>query len=138
MVMSPFEVLSYQYSSCSGYSIFMTAILRSIGIPSRVGTPQWINCSSPMHCNHNWIEIYDDNGCWSFTNAWKDGVAAMNQTWFYPEKTNGQIAGNTNNSIFASSYAPTNNITHFIMEWDYPATYVHAWDVTNNYHTNST
>eukprot|EP01083_Nonionella_stella_P017073 47696_1 len=142
LIMSPFEVMTYSYASCTGYSNLFTAMLRSIGIPTRVvGTPHWncnctgCTCQGPFECNHNWIEIYDSNHHWSFTDAFPTNYQRMNHTWFYPKDTNCSIAGNTNYSIFASSFAPTDG-THFIMEWDYTATYVPAWDVTSNYHTN--
>lgn len=138
MRISTFEVMSYQYSSCTGYSNLFTGILRSIGIPTRItGTPHWncactgCNCTSPFECNHNWIEIYDNNGHWSFTDAFPTGYQQMNHTWFVKD-ANCSIPGG-NYSVYAASFAPTDG-THFIMEWDYSATYVPAWDVSTNYH----
>ena len=135
---STFEVMSYLYSSCTGYSNLFTGILRSIGIPTRItGTPHWncqcigCNCTSPFECNHNWIEIYDNNGYWSYTDAFPTGYKLMNKTWF-TNNANCSIPGG-NYSIYAASFAPTDG-THFIMEWDYSAKYVPAWDVSLNYH----
>eukprot|EP01084_Bolivina_argentea_P173204 299994_1 len=138
---SSFEVLTYEYSSCTGYSNLFTNMLRSIGIPTRiVGIPHWncncsgCNCTGPFECNHNWIEIYDNNGYWSYTDAYPTNYQVMNDTWFSGKDVNCAIPGNTNYSIFASSFAHTDG-THFIMEWEYSATYVPAWDVTLNYKT---
>eukprot|EP01084_Bolivina_argentea_P070670 128505_1 len=135
---SPFEVLSYGYGSCTGYSLFVTAALRSIGIPTRVvGTPQWVSNCTGTPGNHNWIEIYDQNGYWSFMDAVNlEGYTTINTSWFYPNWTNCQIPGSLNHSIYASSFAPTDNKTYFVMEWEYDAKYVPAYDVTNNYQTN--
>jgi len=136
-----FEVMSYQYASCTGYSVLFTGILRSIGIPTRItGTPHWncpcagCDCASMFECNHNWIEIYDNNGWWSFTEAYPSDYTQMNSTWFV-KGANCSIPGG-NYSIYAASFAPTDG-THFIMEWDYSANYVPAWDVSLNYHKNA-
>merc|ERR1712232_788922 len=59
MVYSPLEVLSYGYGSCTGYSLFVVAALRSIGIASRVaGTPSWVQKCTNLSGNHNWLEVY--------------------------------------------------------------------------------
>eukprot|EP01083_Nonionella_stella_P148232 468877_1 len=134
LVYSPFEVLSYGYGSCTGYSLFVVAALRSIGIAARVvGTPQWVfNCTN-LTGNHNWISIYDENGYWSFTDA-PGGYDTMNTTWFYPEDTSCQIAGDLNHSIYASSFRKNHDSSiYFVMEWDRNAKYVPAFDVTDDY-----
>lgn len=134
MVYSPFEVLSYGYGSCTGYSLFVVAALRSIGIASRIaGTPSWVQNCTNLDGNHNWLEIYDENGHWSFTDS-PGGYNKMNVTWFYPQDTSCQIEGSLNHSIYASSFKKDNeSSTYFVMEWDENAIYVPAFDVTTNY-----
>lgn len=137
LVYSPFEVMTYGYGSCTGYSTFVVAALRSIGIAARIaGTPSWVTSCTNLTGNHNWIEIYDENGYWSFTDA-PGGYGKMNVTWFYPKDTSCQISGSLNHSIYASSFAKNNESQiYYVMEWDYSATYVPAFDVTTNYQPN--
>ena len=160
--MSPFEVLSYGYASCTGHSITLVTALRSIGIPSRVAGTIWnSNCStltninkneiklksekikhnnnnnnikSALDDNHSWFEIYDENGFWSFCNANSCGNG-FNHTWFYPKDTNCQTSSNSNYTIYATSYQTTG--LQYVLPWAFDDHTVNAYDVTDNYHNYS-
>jgi len=131
---APFEVITKQYASCTGNSNLVVAILRSIGIASRVvGTPMWnTNCTHGSAGNHNWIESYNPiTQAWSFTDAWGYGNPTMNTSWFYPGDTKCALDNNPNYSIWAQSYKPTGY--HYPIVWDWNATYINAYNVTDNY-----
>ena len=135
LIMSPFEVYSWGFASCTGISIFTCSILRSIGIPCRVaGVPQWNSQCTGMAGNHDWIEVYGADGpYWSFTDATSDNVQGLNQTWFFPKDTNCQIEGSLNMSIYATAWEFDQSQTYFVMAWDYHGKYVPGVDRTSYY-----
>jgi hypothetical protein len=152
---SPFEVMAAHYASCTGLSVFLVSCLRSIGIPARVaGTPHWNlgnkTCpqgdASPDCGNHDWVEVWSDDGAWSFVD--ERGQIALNTSWFFPEHVRHQQPNSLNHSIFATSYAPAEYIAasyggdddvlavpspFFPMAWDWGNPQVPAWDVTLRY-----
>lgn len=134
LIMSPFEVYSWGYASCTGFSIFTCSVLRSIGIPCRVaGVPQWNSECTGMAGNHDWIEIFTEDGYWSFSDATGTNVQGFNQTWFFPKDTNCQIEGSLNMSIYATAWEFDQNSTYFVMAWDYDGKYVPGIDRTSYY-----
>lgn len=83
--------------------------------------------------NHSWIEVFDGER-WVFTGAHEapsDDTHALNNTWFYPEKTNLQIAGDPEFAIRSTTYSNHSQI--FPLAWNpsYPGVY--SIDVTHWY-----
>eukprot|EP01083_Nonionella_stella_P099834 280843_1 len=58
------SILLFGYASCTGLSIFFVNILRTVGIPARLGgTAAWNG--KEENGNHSWIEVWDsDDGKW--------------------------------------------------------------------------
>lgn len=127
LIMSTFETMAYGHASCTGMSIFLVNALRSVGIPAHVtGVPEWNNAEGG---NHDWVELWDGEH-WSFTEFQN---LNYNQTWFYPGKTNLQVPGSLNHSIYSASWTPTNDGRYFVMSWDYRVRDIPASDVTLQY-----
>lgn len=139
-IMSPFEVITHGYASCTGMSTLLVDALRSQGIPARAaGTPRW---NTPEGGNHVWVEVWDD-GVWSFTGA-AEYNGRLNDTWFFPAPARSAQPDSEScdgSSIFASSWAPTSHDTFWPLYYLRDsagsclpnATYVPAEDVTRSY-----
>jgi len=98
---SPMTFLKRTFGRCGEESTFLTAVLRSIGIPARqIYTPRWPHCDD---C-HAWVEAWCD-GSWHYLGAcepepfldkgWFDAASArsmllhcrvFNNTKNYPDK----------------------------------------------------
>ncbi|KAG2441674.1 hypothetical protein HXX76_003292 [Chlamydomonas incerta] len=126
-IMSPSQVISHGYASCTGLSIFNVNALRSVGIPARVaGTPEWVGSGG----NHDWVEVWAD-GVWSFCDAIRQ---PFNQTWFFPDPVRWQISGSFKHAVYAASFKPTPKEIIFPLAWrdDYESV-VPGYDVTKYY-----
>lgn len=120
---SPYESMRARYASCTGLSILLVDVLRSVGIPARVtGIPRWSDESG----NHTWVEIWD--GKWHYIGAAEP--TELDQTWFTTK------AAETNptfpkNRIYATSFKQTG--LSFPMVWAPHLNFVPAVDVTDRY-----
>ncbi|PNW71410.1 hypothetical protein CHLRE_16g653150v5 [Chlamydomonas reinhardtii] len=126
-IMSPSQVLSHGYASCTGLSIFNVNALRAVGIPARVaGTPEWVGSGG----NHDWVEVWAD-GVWSFFDAIRQ---PFNQTWFFPDPVRWQVSGSFKHAVYAASFKPTPKGIIFPLAWrdDYESV-VPGYDVTKYY-----
>ena len=106
---SPNESIQAGMASCTGLSILLISVCRSLGIPARfVGTPSWYNNSG----NHSWVEIWD-NG-WHFTGAAEPVEDLLNAGWFdnYASKA---VQGHQKYGIFAVTWNPSDH--YFPMDW---------------------
>jgi len=119
---SPYETIASHYASCTGLSILLVDVLRSVGIPARVvAIPMWADNSG----NHTWVEIWD--GSWHYMGAGEAG--ALDHTWFSQKVSQ----TDAKHPIFAVSFKKTNLI--FPMAWAPDLTDVSAVDVTADYRT---
>merc|ERR1712072_1650135 len=56
LIYDPMSTIAYGYASCTGVSIMLVDVLRSVGVCARVvGTPAWHNNINEE--NHNWVEV---------------------------------------------------------------------------------
>lgn len=107
---SPRESMALGMASCSGLSIILTDVFRTMGIPSRVaGTPLWISKEG----NHNWSEVWID-GKWYFTEYYPN--AALNTSWFL-ERAGKADKSNPIYWMYATSWKTQPNNQHFPMVW---------------------
>lgn len=119
---SPYESIAIGYASCTGLSILIADVLRSVGIPARLaGIPSWTNTGG----NHTWVEVWD-NG-WHYIEAASPGN--YDDTWFSGQATEANTQ-NYLNSIYAVSYAKTSTL--FPLVWDNRA-HIYAENVTLRY-----
>ncbi len=121
---SPYESIDASMASCTGLSILLIDVCRSVGIPMRfVGAPKWVNVPG----NHSWVEVWD-NGGWHFLGAWEPGP--LDETWF---EHRAAFADSTNSlhSIYATSFKKTGLL--FPTVWDSTVNYVHATNVSTRY-----
>jgi len=120
---SPYESMESGLASCTGLSILLIDVCRSVGIPARfVGVPLWADHSG----NHSWVEIWDDG--WHFIGAGEPGP--LDKSWF-SERAALANDSEWKYSIYASSYKKTGVI--FPPLFDKNATYVNADIVTDSY-----
>lgn len=123
---SPFESIDAGLASCTGLSILLIDVCRSVGIPARfVGVPLWKDHSG----NHSWVEIW--NNGWHFIGAFEK--SPLNETWF-GERAKTSDDSNWKYSIYAASFKKTDVI--FPPLFDSTATYVFADIVTDRYSDN--
>lgn len=121
---SPFETIEGGYASCTGLSIFISDVLRAVGIPARVaGTPLWVDKSG----NHTWVEVWD-NGRWYHIGAAEPGE--YNDVWFNDIAAQAD-ASDPSHRIYAVSFKRTGML--FPTIWDPLVDYVYAQDVTERY-----
>lgn len=73
------------------------------------------------------------NGTWHFMGAAEPSPQGLDHAWFYPFPVNTSIPGGTMNSVFATSWEPTQSGLHFPLYWDLSIKWVHADDVTRYY-----
>lgn len=122
---SPRESMAIKMASCSGLSIILTDVFRTMGIPSRIaGTPLWVSGEG----NHNWSEVWID-GQWYFTEYYPN--AALNKSWFL------ERAGKADKSdpkywMYATSWKPL-SAQYFPMVWAFGDKTVPGVDVTDFY-----
>ena len=112
-------------ASCTGLSILLIDVCRSVGIPARfVGTPSWYNNSG----NHSWVEIWD--GEWHFTGAAEPTEDRLNESWFEDLASKAE-KGSDKYGIFAATWEHTD--IYFPMDWLPGVKQYNAIDVTNRY-----
>jgi hypothetical protein len=122
---SPKESQASGKATCSGLSILLVDVCRSVGIPARaVGTPMWSNGAG----NHTWVEIWD-NG-WHFLGADEHDPNGVNHGWFAKAASEAK-EGVPLNAIYATSWKKT-GLT-FPMVWAEVNQTVPAVDVTRRY-----
>ena len=112
-------------ASCTGLSILLISVCRSLGIPARfVGTASWYNDSG----NHSWVEIWD-NG-WHFTGAAEPVDDLLNAGGFdsYASKA---VQGHQKYGIFAVTWNPSDQ--YFPMDWLPGVKTYRGLDVTERY-----
>ena len=125
---SPYESIDAGMASCTGLSILLIDVCRSVGIPARfVGTPLWYNDSG----NHSWVEVWD--GEWHFTGAAEPTDDRLNESWFQ-DLANKATVGSSKYGIFAATWQETG--IYFPMNWLPNVKKYNAIDVTNRYKTN--
>lgn len=121
---SPAESIKVGYASCTGLSIFISDVLRSVGIPTRiVGTPQWVDKSG----NHTWVEVWDA-GEWHHIGASES--EEYDEAWFNDLASQANTADPIHR-IYAVSFKRTAQL--FPTIWDPFVDYVYAIDVTQHY-----
>jgi len=130
---SVFQVIANKSASCTGLSVFLTAALRSVGVPARItGTPHWD--LGPKYCpngdadgdcgNHDWVEAFTGGG-WSFLDeaAGPPNALRVNYSWFCCDNATIPLAcshaafqkvGTLNHSIFAASWGPAELQPHYL------------------------
>ena len=122
---SPYESINAGMASCTGLSILLIDVCRSVGIPARfVGTPSWYNNSG----NHSWVEIWD--GEWHFTGAAEPTEDRLNESWFEDLASKAE-KGSDKYGIFAATWEHTD--IYFPMDWLPGVKEYNAIDVTNRY-----
>ncbi len=123
---SPSESMEIKMASCSGLSILLTDVLRTMGIPSRIaGTPLWVTKEG----NHNWSEVWLD-GKWYFVEYYQN--PDLNKSWFL------ERAGKADKSdpiywMYATSWKKQPGGQHFPMVWDRESKEVPGVVVTDFY-----
>ncbi|MBF0570759.1 MAG: transglutaminase domain-containing protein [Candidatus Omnitrophica bacterium] len=117
---SPNESIRARYASCTGLSILLTDVLRSVGIPARIAAiAMWPDGSG----NHTWVEIWD--GHWRYIEA--DQPSPLDHTWFTMKASR----TDSGHPIYATSFKRTR--LKFPMRWALNLKFVSAIDVTENY-----
>jgi hypothetical protein len=121
---SPYESMKAHYASCTGLSIVLVDVFRSVGIPSRLaGIPLWKDRSG----NHTWVEVWDA-GQWHHIGAAEPGP--YDQAWF-TQKASETDPSDPDHRIYAASFERTN--LKFPLVWNPRIHYVYAVDVTGRY-----
>ena len=124
---SPYESIDAGMASCTGLSILLIDVCRSVGIPARfVGTPLWHNNSG----NHSWVEIWD--GQWHFTGAAEPTGGKLNDSWFR-DLASKATKGSNKYGIFAATWEETD--IYFPMNWLPNVKKYNAIDVIDRYAT---
>lgn len=122
---SPKESIAQGKATCTGLSIILVDVCRSIGIPARaVGTPMWWDKSG----NHTWVEIWD-NG-WHYTGADEYDEKGLNHGWFR-ENASKADESQPAHSIYATSWKKDHGI--FPMMWSPRDNSVGGVNVTTRY-----
>jgi transglutaminase-like putative cysteine protease len=84
--LSPLATLRTAYGRCGEESVFLVAVLRSVGIPARqVYTPRWAHTDD----NHAWVEAWAD-GRWWFLGACEP-EPVLNMGWFNESASRGML-----------------------------------------------
>ena len=122
---SPSETIETGLASCTGLSILLIDVCRSLGIPARfVGTSMWYNDSG----NHSWVEIWD--GEWYFTGAAEPTKNKLNEGWFILNASKA-IEGDQKYGIYASTWSKSES--YFSMDWLPEVKIYNAIEVTRKY-----
>lgn len=121
----PYESIKQGMASCTGLSILLGAVARSVGIPMRLaGCPLWYDNSG----NHNWNEVWLD-GAWYFTEYNRDSQG-LNRAWFLRKAAQAD-ANHIDRAIYASSYKTQN--AFFPLVWDKENKTIPAYNVSAFY-----
>lgn len=68
LIYDPMSILAYGYASCTGLSIFLVDLLRTVGVPARLaGTAAWNG--KKENGNHSWVEFYGSDSNWHIMEA---------------------------------------------------------------------
>ncbi|GIL74868.1 hypothetical protein Vretimale_2445 [Volvox reticuliferus] len=127
-IMSPSQVLSHGYASCTGLAIFFVDACRAVGIPARVaGIAEWTETGG----NHNWVEVWH-NGVWSFTEPLGFPNRPWNQTWFFPEPVRRAKLHSYAHGIYAASFNHTGHFFPLAWRDEYEST-IPGYEVTKYY-----
>lgn len=122
----PQESIETHLASCSGLSILLIDVCRSVGIPARfVGTPRWSDNSG----NHSWVEIWSD-GDWHFTGACEPAGDRLDEGWFTGRASEAK-GDDPRYAIYAASFRRTS--IHFPLVWNMRDRSVSALNVTSRY-----
>jgi hypothetical protein len=122
---SPKESQASGKATCSGLSILLVDVCRSVGIPARaVGTPMWSNGAG----NHTWVEIWDNS--WHFLGADEHDPNGLNRGWFVKSASEAKEDVPLN-AIYATSWKKT-GLT-FPLVWAEENQTVPAVNVTRRY-----
>lgn len=122
---SPKESIAQGAATCTGLSIILVDVCRSVGIPARaVGTPLWWDKSG----NHTWVEIWDKG--WHFTGADEYNEKGLNHGWFV-ENASKADENHPAHSIYATSWKKDRGI--FPMVWAPRSPNVGGVNVTASY-----
>ena len=131
------ESIKAGYASCTGLSVMLVNLCRSVGVPARiVGIPSWkkkITDANGNHGgNHNWVEIWDGKN-WQHLGASEPGK--LSRTWFTGKAG---WASSTNPRewqfhIYAVRFSRKGSTMFFPLVWDLTIRYVPAVDVTKRY-----
>jgi len=121
---SPHESMEASYASCTGLSILLVDVLRSVAIPARIVLiPEWVDGSG----NHTWVEVWE-NQKWYYIGAAEPGE--FNETWF-TEKASQTDSTDPEHRIYAASFKKTG--LSMPMVWEKSIDDIWAIDVTSRY-----
>ncbi|WP_265594587.1 transglutaminase domain-containing protein [Haloferula sp. BvORR071] len=121
---SPSESAAIGKATCTGLSIILVDVCRSVGIPARAaGTPLWAN----ERGNHTWTEVWD-GGKWYFIGADEYDKEGLDRGWFVNDA--GQ-ASEPKYGIYATSWKKGD--LAFPMVWNPGSKDVGAVSVTARY-----
>jgi len=133
LIYDPMSTIAYGYASCTGVSIVLVDVLRSVGVCARVvGAPAWHN--NPQEGNHNWVEVLmesenDPSGYeWGIIEANVTGIvgaklAGLGETlenpcdkWFCNPDHFGE--GKKHTPIFAARWDINSTDVRYPMSWN--------------------
>ena len=131
LIFDPMSVMLFGYGSCTGLSILFTNILRTAGVAARVvGTPSWYDDYNQG--NHNWVEVYGDDGQWYFLEASPaaGGVDTLDkdpcERWFCEKARFNE--GNTSSPVFAARLDQDDADAVYPLAWERSSTDVPGED----------
>lgn len=129
-VMAPVsETLSKGYASCTGLSIFVTDVLRTVGVPARVvGTSAW---NLETGGNHNWVEAWLGDG-WHYMDAVPTRKVEWDTAWFTVTNTELAEAG-TIHGIYTPVWDKSQADSTYSLTWRDPYVKIPAQDRTGAY-----
>jgi hypothetical protein len=122
---SPKESIAQGKASCTGLSIVLSAVCRSVCVPARLaGTPLWSN----KRGNHTWVEIWDQE--WHFTGACEADPRGLDRGWFVRDAAQAK-KDSVEHAIYAASFQKTK--LSFPLVWAPHNKDVPAENVTDRY-----
>ncbi|MES2997511.1 MAG: transglutaminase-like domain-containing protein [Verrucomicrobiota bacterium] len=123
---SPYESMKQDMASCTGLSILLCDVFRSVGIPARIVGTSWIHKPG----NHTWVEFYDpETKQWHFTEYDPD-KNGFDRGWLVADAARA-ISGDPKHAVYATSWRWTGK--SFPLPWDADNQSVHAINVTERY-----
>jgi len=126
-VLSPSDVFSKRYGSCTGLSIFLADALRSCGIPARlVGVAEW---NQPSKGNHNWVEVWFDEH-WNIVDAGPG--EQWNKVWFTDLAKKG-VEHSLSGIYSPVTWLPDAADAVYTVTWDTPPLKLPAIELTSRY-----